>query len=610
MSDDNPQWGAVPSLSDGEDVRAETFNRPITELAARTEYLWRMIKGNDRTKVVVQGVVLAGGAQVGQPVYRDSNGAFAPAQGLAEEYSWFYASQKAMVVGVVAGIDSPAATPTPTTTTGDVVLYGHVTFEGGIQAASLISDEGSPVSGRYYLSAQKGMLTSDPNGPVIYVCDCQIVDGVIRSMLVNPQYRDTGESHIHRAFLLDALPVGKYVKKGGASYEVYGIFPNDSDFTEGWPAKLHIVPYGSWHGSDPVNYTFEFKPKSGKTGSHSWDDYEVTWTSDSAEGAEINRSGSFDVSRLTVENTNTLLETVGDFGLMVRVFRRSGLDTLDPAGLADDTWTVSMPDDGRAWIPVSGGYELNLGMYPAMARFVPPNPANGAALIVDGLELNGPVFPGPPNDTRRRWEVRVVDDNGGPWLHWYGNAVAADGVSVTTPFKWTADYQSAEARDIVFHVNRMRVGPTGFVTSLQPAPGSPLVITSVHTDTPEMRGALQIGMDINFKSANGGAAGHQVVKRIEGTTFVTGPVVERVVAGPGLSVNREQGVVRVSVSNAVYAGDFETIALRNAKQDLAGGVFPYIKLLGWAAGGSNVDSGFTAKFRVPDHIPYSENGYY
>ena len=593
-------WPNVEKYRDGDPLDAATLNDPIDQLIARTEYLKQVLDASaSRTNVAIANATLSadGGAvpKLGQPVYRVPGGnAYAQAKatvGAVDESKWFWADHQAMAVGVVGS--------TPSGTSATVVLSGYISFGSGLDVADVIADA-DPESGRYFLSAVAGKLTAAPTGPIIYVCDCEIVNGKVVSMLVNPQYRDTGESHIHRAFVLSGLPLGYAVQVGGTRYRVSDLVPSgySAQSSTALPADTVCVrPLGHWAYDGSVTYTLTFARKNASGTDPS--DFKIDWTSGGADG-----SGSINIAW-----GDNNAKPVGSHGLRVSLSKR-GTPAL--SDLVGQTWTLAMPDAGRVWLDLYDqggnpvGFRLNCGMYPEMARFVPPLPVNGAALVVDGVELRSPAV-----GSKKRWEILDADSTtGGPWLAWYGGEVA--GVSYTAPFEWNATIASQGERAIVLHANRMRVGPTGFVTSLQAAPGSPLKVTSAQTGANAVQGALQVGLDVDFKSEAGNAEGHEVVKRIVGSKFVTGPVVERVVAGPGMSVDRQQGIVTVSASNAVYAGDFETIALRNAKQDVAGGVFPYTKLLKWEAGSvTNVASGFTAKFRVPDHIPYNAGkGYY
>lgn len=599
--DATPSWPAMAGFTDGQNVDAATLNRPLQQLASRTELLWRLLVQNDRTKVSIDVEISGDTPTVGQPVYRvGSDGTFAKAIGAVGNNEWFYADGRAMAVGVVSAISGPTAT------TATVVLCGYLALPGdGVAVGSLIDDP-SPVSGRYYLSNYNaGKLTANPSGPVIYVCDCYIEGGMVKSMIVNPQYRDTGESHVHRSFVLDWKPQGGYSAKFPAGYSTFGCTPDDFVIPSSglFPGALRMYISGAWDTDEEIEYVFRLERKtSASAGSTNWEDYHITCTSsgDTVSGWSMPLDDfTGDIS----ETKTTETKAVGTHQMKVKFVRAKGaLSSCSPDQLVADatrnTWTVTMPGAGRGWIGTSTGSMLNLGMYPALSRYVPLVPENSGSLVVGGLEMRGPVF----GESKREWYIAPASSIGGPWLMWVGKAV--DGVNTTTPWVHSdPDVAAAIAteRHIVLHIGRMRVGPTGFVTSLQPAPGSPLKVTSALTDTDAVQGALQIGLDINFKSSAGNVAGSQVVKRINGSTFETGPVVERIIAGPGMAVSQEQGIVRVSASNAVYAGDFETIALKNAKQDLAAGVFPYTKLLG-----PGIASGFTAKFRVPDHIPYGK----
>ena len=586
-------WPNVEKYRDGDQLNAATLNDPIDQLIARTEYLKQALSSfADRANVAVADAALAADAlrgkpQRGQPVYRVPGGnAYARAAAVVDGATsqWFWADHQAMAVGVVGS--------TPSGDSATVVLSGYVRFDKGIPVADVIADA-NPQSGRYFLSAKPGMLTAAPTGPVIYVCDCEIADvtgedgktvRMVKSMLVNPQYRDTGESHVHRTFVLSGAPLGGYSVKTNDRYHAPGILDGASRGSTTELPAVALEPCGHWAYDGSAKYTVSV---GGGT---------VTWNSDTdGSGSAAFPSGSGSVP-------------VGTHGLRVRF-------TGEASAADGKSWSVDMPDAARAWADDGDtGFRLNLGMYPELARFVPDpdaaaTPVNGLSLTVDGADRKGPAF-----GDDRGWYVRAADGEGsGPWLVWVGGAAGeSEGVSATAPFVWDSDAAKQRNRAIVLYANRMRVGPTGFVTSLQAAPGSPLKVTSAQTGATAFQGALQVGLDVDFKSGGGDAAGAQVVKRIEGSTFVTGPVVERIVAGPGIEADRQQGTVTVSVSNAVYAGDFETIALRNAKQDLAGGVFPYTKLLPWTTGGTgNVRSGFTAKFRVPDFIPYNAGkGYY
>ena len=579
-------WPRIDAYEDGYDVTAEVLNKPLQQLAQRTEYLRNLLSANDRTKVTVTVEFPSGSTPIkGTPVYRTGeDGAYEVASAASAQGHWFYADPSAMVVGVVGD---------PDTETGGtyVVLYGRLDFgETELPASDIIVD-GNPQTGRYFLSTDAGKLTSMPSGPVIYVANCVIRDGYVRSMLVSPQYRDTGESHVHRELVLSGLPMGGYALKTTQAYTALDIPPDSynpssyaPDDSSTWPSTTLQV-MGTWHSPDTTEYEVTVEPASS-----------LRWTVAGESGTV-----QFEVGKAV--RIGPVKDPRGSVFVTLRGSPEEGLK-----------WTLALPEVGRRWTnhytgSTADGFMLNLGFY-GPEWGVPPVPNNAAALVVDGLEFRSQV-----HGDAAQWSFITPDATtadefpGGPWIIWHGNGVIAD--SVTTPFNnaWGSSdtgLKVVTSRHLAFHTNRMAVGPTGFVTSLQVEPGSPLRLTDATTGALGMQGGLMLGMSLDFSTEARGVAGSEVVKAIHGSKFKTGQVVERIIAGPGVAVSGGgQGTVRVSISNAHYSGDFETIALRNAKQDLASDVFPYTKLLGWTGTGDTA-SGFTAKFRVPDYLPLGD----
>lgn len=584
-------WPAVEGYENGESVNKEVLNRPLNQLAQRTEYLRSLIRENDRTKVTVKASFVGGTPPPGTPVYcTTTDGKFSVASAEVGQNQWFYGSEEAMAVGVVGN-----------THDGDtyVVLYGKVDFvtedrPNGILASDLIASPyvpkgedspAKPVTGRYYLAPEadggKGKLTSRPNGPVIYVCTCVIEGDYVKSMLVNPQYRDTGESHVHREIVLSGLPVGGKASRSRASDDAPWEYRSaECIFPDGADSGTGLTVAGVWRGRDATTYVVEALSAS-----------TLKWTAGAASG--------------TVELDSA------DVTASVRIGPEDDVNgrvyvSLDRAPTVGEKWTLVLPRDGRAWLwRRDGGFVMNLGFY-GDTGLVPAVPNNAAAFVVDGLELRSVRY-----GDDRQWEFETTDLPG-VWIRWVGDSASGDGLA--TPFRnnaWTAEEdgeKTVTTRFLSFHTNRMMVGPTGFVTSLQVEPGSPLRITDALSGASALQGALMLGLSVDFETVDRGVSGSEVVKRITGSKFETGPVVERISGGPGVDVfpASGQGIVKVSIGNAHFSGDFETIALKNAKQDLVSGIFPYTKLLGWSDGSGNVRSGFTAKFRVPDYIPYGE----
>lgn len=575
-------WPAIQGYEDGESVVKDVLNRPLNQLAQRTEYLRQRLADNDRTKVTVVASFDGNTPARGTPVVcTGTDGKFAVAAADTAQYEWFYAAGSAMAVGVVGDTDDVAEQTR-------VVLYGRIDFarasgddDPGIPVGDLIVDAGTPETGRYYLAPEtpdgrRGMLTQHPNGPVIYVCTCIISGGYITAMLVSPQYRDTGESHVHREIVMSGLPLkGKASRSRTRDTDPWVYTSASCIYPDGQTSGTGLVVAGTWVGPDAAEYIVRAISAT-----------ELAWTVGDDSGT-------------TALDSDKTARIGPDVNGEVYVH-------LAGAPSAGETWTLNLPVDGRAWVKCDGGFMCNLGFY-GNTGLVPAVPNNAAALVTDGLELRSARYGGD-----RQWDFLTTGQlPGGPWVKWVGDSGAAD--NVVTPFRndaWAASgagEKTVTSRFISFHTNRMMVGPTGFVTSLQVEPGSPLRITDALSGAGALQGALMLGLSLDFDTVAHGVAGSEVVKAIRGSKFETGPVVERIVAGPGTEVDPPggQGTVTISVGNAHYAGDFETIALKNAKQDVMGGIFPYTKLLPWPASGA-VASGFTAKFRVPDYLPEGE----
>ena len=388
-------WPAIQGYKNGEDVVADNLNRPLNQLAERTEYLLRLVQGNDNTQVCLKDVAVPGeGADghpsVGQVVYRDPDtGAFALATAKEGQDTWFYADQQAMAVGVVSAVGDNTAT---------VVLCGRVDFPGdGIPVGDLIADA-DPRGGRHYLAGipSYGKMTRSPSGPVIYVGDVRLnADRTcVTSIIVNPQYRDTGESHIHRQFVVSGVPLGGYAVQDTerSRYYAVGIVADDAERVVA-PVQpgISVTPCGTWASAEVATYVLSIVYGAGAE--DAWESYRLHWESptDGVGDTPITVASASKASFVSG------LLPVGTKGLSVRL--TAGSSSVTPAVQVGKTWTMTLPDAARAWAnysdpdnPARIGFRLNLGMYPEMARYVPPVPENGADLTTNKLNLHNPIF--------------------------------------------------------------------------------------------------------------------------------------------------------------------------------------------------------------------------
>jgi len=224
----------------------------------------------------------------------------------------------------------------------------------------------------------------------------------------------------------------------------------------------------------------------------------------------------------------------------------------------------------------------------------PPVPARSGCLMLNGVELESYENYG------NRAVIAIGDDS----IYWRDDTEGRQ----PWPFPDMAQYDKVPAEDEyreLFHFVSEFHSETGPVTSLHPAEGSPITIRRCGTDEDATVGDLELDVDLMLGMSDRNTPGYKVPKAFRGGKFLLGPVVEKVVAGPGISISKKagvpdgQGVVTISADGSQYAGDFETVALENAKLESVG-MFPYTRLLKWdPASDSNIPTGFVAKFHVP-----------
>lgn len=245
-------------------------------------------------------------------------------------------------------------------------------------------------------------------------------------------------------------------------------------------------------------------------------------------------------------------------------------------------------------------YDYVMGLHQEVDYYFPPIPAQAAGLFVNGVEMEeSTLFPTNPTYKIGHDTLHWMEEEEGkrPWpkgvtTH---DAVVAPAVDKTMAFYFVVGFQCA----------------TGPVTSLTPAPESPIKIYTYGTNESATTGDLMIDVTLDLESRNAGVVGCNVIKKIQGNRLLAGNVVEKIVAGDGISVISNageptgQGTVTVSLAGNTR-GSFDEIALENAKQEKIG-LFPYVSLLGWSTSGNNIPSAFTLMTRVSDTLdPDSE----
>ena len=610
-------WSQVRKFVDGDKLNAQTLNIPVGQLGDRTDYLYSrlmdLLSGDKLSSVVITGVTMStkeGDApEVGNAVYLHQEDGeeglvASKAKAAMSLYDDFTASDSAFTVGIMQSRHD---------TTCNVIVYGKLDIsESGVRIPlSDMLEEGEAYRpGRYYLSSNEaGKLTSHPNGPLIYVCAIGgkgSTSGFAGSAVVNPQFLDIGTSHVHRTAVLKARPAGELSEDGK---HVLG-FPTMS------PSPFHLQFGGTWTGAGVVTYGFELVVLSAAT-EECPSTYQLKCTqwpcgdqgSSSSDSSSSDGSCSFVVN---VEEVGRPVEISNGLTATLKVDEEMLASWSPCDSNAEDTrWeAMDFPEAGRGWVdhvsqeddeyPLAL-YDYVLGMDPQISNYWPPVPPKSAALMVNGVEMdNAALFPEHPTVAFGRRTIHWFEDDDGrkPWPEDLASADSDPSLDKVMAMHWVRGFQ----------------GATGPVTSIQPKKGSPLKIYAYGTNDAANVGDLEIDASIDFDIENGGAPGFMVPKRSENGKLIAGPVVERLVAGPGISLISKdrkyggQGTVTIGLDNGYYRNQFEDIALENAEQAKIG-MFPYVRLKGYSGSSISSPSAFTATMRVPMNLPDVDAGY-
>lgn len=333
-------WSQVDVLEDGNSVNAETFNKPIGQLASRTDYLKRrlgsILENGVQSSLILPDVDISKDVEyspdVGNVVFYDNdNQEFRKAQAKMSLYDDFKAADSAFTVGILIR---------KTDGIGDVLIYGKLNIGGdsAFKKDKMFKTGESFRSGRYYLSAtEPGKLTANPSGPLIYVGSFysngdDSGDFTAASVAyVNPQFLDIGTSHVHRAYSLVARPAGHVENNRVIGYLPVGAVPNNREVT--CPSMIFG---GTWTSTSDVNYNFSLSENG------AWGDVKLRWykNGDSSKYKEV----EIPAPGVYVDLDN---------GLTVKMLFPEADNTHAYTDLPEDmrTWeTLEFPYAGKGWV--------------------------------------------------------------------------------------------------------------------------------------------------------------------------------------------------------------------------------------------------------------------
>lgn len=270
-----------------------------------------------------------------------------------------------------------------------------------------------------------------------------------------------------------------------------------------------------------------------------------------------------------------------------------GVHTITNADTTLEGWLPADDSvfDGNA--PAGAKFGYNIAKHPHLLYVWPPFPIEAATLVFDRGEGRIGGTEVPP-------ELAVIDKYGIWWMSdcyddvpWPATADFTDGSESVPPDG--PECPRVELMRLAICFSRVLYDAAGtMVTSLSAKAGSVVTVTDA-TGQPATTGALIVGADLSLTLGASGVAGYTALKNIVDGKFVTGPMVEGLIAsGSNIVLSSDKqttiadvGVMhqgRVAVSLVVDPTDREiapaTIRMSSTKERFESGL-PY---LGFPAG--------------------------
>lgn len=372
-------WVQVTGFANGEYIEEDVLNRPIRQLRERTDLLYSRINdtiGSSTFEALrVVDVDLTDGShgtpEVKDVVYLDQDArAYTKAIARTDVDSNLFqtADASAYAVGVLVSKSGDK---------GTVLTSGKLTLatDSDWDLSDLLVTDEEFRPGPYYLSSvEAGKLTAYPKGMAIYIgyfTDSQGNPGSGGIAMINPQYKDVGEAHLHRPFALTGKPAG--------TQSIDGTPPNATHRLQGHnPESASQSSHGEHDGADDATVLT---------------DSLYSFTVDNYIGLPIYNVTKSTDSRVT-DNDTTTVDTeddiVWDDGDEWYIGPRSKLVIVGPYASNDSTtYTLTLTDS--TGLAVAGSNAPSNGTYgfeDAYLKWESSDPDEGSGLVrITGYEI-------------------------------------------------------------------------------------------------------------------------------------------------------------------------------------------------------------------------------
>ena len=426
-------WPSVKLYTD-EPATPENLNRPVSALAQRTSLLRQRMdtEAGDPTRRSTRFVDVQLDKQDLPPVpcvvhWDAAADLYRPALATVSLGNVVRdLDEQGYAVGVLIQVD-------PATATGTVVTHGYAS---DLDVHAMMETGQQLIPGPLFLSSsQSGKLTCSPAGPAVYVGLFDTDQG-----LINPQYRDFAEAHVHRGVVLSNMPQGAvvpvYADLTGTPVRhwVRGLRPLSALETShgshtGGNASSDLVDSGAWFSPDDLTGLFIYNVTQDLYGVITANN--TTTLTTVMEGGDSWDSGDeyfiFERARLTVEGP---LNEAEDVTYTVTLTDQSGLNepSIIPAfGDVWLRWVSSDPEEGTGLVRVLG-YDQPI---PIGTRGVRVRLENMAAVYPHTAPRPGlwtsEFLPGPLAGIDPAWGKHPVGTHDEAWRSWEIDVTALRG---------------------------------------------------------------------------------------------------------------------------------------------------------------------------------------
>ena len=138
----------------------------------------------------------------------------------------------------------------------------------------------------------------------------------------------------------------------------------------------------------------------------------------------------------------------------------------------------------------------------------------------------------------------------------------------------------------LFYTKMVLKNANNCVTSLKPAPGSPVVVTGCDSHTPATTGDLCLDLNLALSIVDG-YSGYLALKNISGQQFQRGPIVEGIEAGDNIVITPTPGesevingyvygkmsIAATNPNGSLVEGAASLVVLNGAREDQLNGIF-------------------------------------